>query len=113
MKITDTIKTEHKIVEIYKSSKGKSAEAEQAKNVVNLIIQYFELISLFTNVRHVDIVKRIYFSADNLFVVGMRGIAQRLYLHENTLYSYRKKYCTVINTIFLLLNLNGTGKVLL
>lgn len=93
--------TEKTIVEIYYSSKKKDIdnETEKAIDTVNCIIDCFRLISIFTNNNHTAIVKQLYFSKENVCVIGPKRIAQKVFVHENTLHTYREKYCLIISLV--------------
>lgn len=93
--------TEKTIVDIYYCSRKKEIdkESEKAMDTVNCIIRCFHLISIFTDDNHTAIVKQLYFSKENICAIGSKRIARKVYLHENTLHTYRKKYCSIISLI--------------
>lgn len=101
MKVTGTMKTEKMLVELYKKSKNKfdDKEADKAKQTICLIECGFDLISIFTEVEHVKIVSKLYFTTNNMFIIGLKPIADKVYVKERTLFDYRQKYCKVINFI--------------
>ncbi len=101
MKITNTRKTEKVIIEIYKCSKkkGLDTKSKKAESVISIIRKCFQLIGIFTKDDHAKNVEQLYFSERNILTVGLERMADKMYLHKNTLYSYRKKYCLVIDAI--------------
>lgn len=63
----------------------------------------FEIISIFTNINHAEIVRKLYFNKDNIIVVGIKKMEKMVFIQERTLLLYRKKYCEVIDAIFVLI----------
>ncbi len=104
MKITNTRKIEQILVNLYYCSRKKEDNEDYiiANNLLKFIMFCFEIISVFTNIDHAKIVKTLYFNKDNIFVVGIRQIQRSVYVQERTLLLYRKKYCEVVNAIFVL-----------
>ena len=104
MKVTDTRKTEKILVNLYHCSRAKEHNEDYilANNLLKFIMFCFEIISVFTSVDHAKIVKTLYFNKDNIFVMGIRNIQQVVFVQERTLLLYRKKYCEVVNAIFVL-----------
>ncbi len=98
MKITSTRKIEEAVIELYKRSvkKEDEIEAEKAAKTIQDIISSFRLISIFTKENHVEIVKKLYFSKDNILEIGIRKMSDKVFVQEKTLYTYRKKYCKII-----------------
>lgn len=105
MKVTNTRKTELMMVNLYKCSKKKEHDSEYklANNLLNFIMFCFELISKFTSTDHAQIVKKLYFSKDNIILVGTKKMEKMVFIQERTLLLYRKKYCEVIDEIFVLM----------
>lgn len=107
MKITNTRKTEKEIIAIYCSSKTNEDAAQQkAKIIIEIIKNSFQLIGIFTKQDHAKYVEQLYFSDRNILTVGLERMAEIMYLHKNTLYTYRKKYCLVIDAILSFINEN-------
>ena len=48
-------------------------------------------------------VKELYFSKDNVMDVGLKRMEKIVFVQERTLLFYRKKYCEVVNAIFVLI----------
>ena len=48
-------------------------------------------------------VKELYFSKDNVMDVGLKRMEKIVFVQERTLLFYRKKYCGVVNAIFVLI----------
>lgn len=105
MKITNTRKTELLMVDLYKCSKKKEHDADYklANNILQFIMFCFEIISIFTNINHAEIVRKLYFNKDNIIVVGIKKMEKMVFIQERTLLLYRKKYCEVIDAIFVLI----------
>lgn len=99
MKITETRKIERKIVDLYECSKRKdgSSEAIKAKKKVEKIFLFFELLSVFMGEDHVGVVRKLYFSRDNIFTIGIRRMADKVFIQERTLFLYRQRYCKIID----------------
>lgn len=104
MKITNTRKMELLMVDLYKCSKKKEHDADYklANNILQFIMFCFEIISIFTNINHAEIVRKL-FNKDNIIVVGIKKMEKMVFIQERTLLLYRKKYCEVIDAIFVLI----------
>lgn len=105
MKITSTRKIEMMLVNLYKCSIKKEHDEEYkfANNIMQFIIFCFEIISIFTETDHANIIKKLYFSKDNVMDVGLKRMEKIVFVQERTLLFYRKKYCEVVNAIFVLI----------
>lgn len=105
MKITNTRKTEMIMIGLYKDSKSKvqCKEVAIAKQTMKLILTCFEMISIFTNYNHVEIVKKLYFTRNNIMAIGLKRMEEVVYIQERTLLVYRKKYCEVVDFLFILI----------
>ena len=101
MIITDTRMSEKTIIELYYCSikKTDDEEKQKAKSSINLIIKCFQLISIFTKEDHTKIIEQVYFTKENIRVIGAEKMAVKVHMHPNTLYLYRQNYCKVINAI--------------
>lgn len=101
MIITDTRMTEDAIIRIYKCSIKKIDDElkDKAKKSINFIIKCFQLINIFTKEDHAKIVGQIYFSKNNIRTIGVERMSDKVHMHSNTLYSYRQKYCKIIDAI--------------
>lgn len=108
MIITDTRKTEKAIIEIYYCSKRNdmSEEREKAKLTIQVIKECFRLIEIFAKNNHAKYVDQLYFSDRNILTMGLEHMANKMYLHKNTLYTYRKRYCIVIDAILIFIKEN-------
>lgn len=109
MRYKNLRETEKAIVDIYYCSKKKNidSETEKAIETVNYIIECFQFISIFTNDNHTARVKMLYFSKENICVIGSKQIAKKVFVHENTLHTYREKYCAVISLILVQMDWNS------
>lgn len=76
--------------------KNADNESQQAKQIIELIVFCFRIISLFTNENHLKIVEQLYLTKNNILSMGIRHFSNKLFLDEKTLYAYRKKYGMVI-----------------
>lgn len=96
-----THEIEKQIYKLYKMSRDKTnvEQAEKANNLMEEIIRFFQLLDLFMNDQHAEIVKRIYFHRQNMFRVGIRAVSFQIFIPERTLYKYRQKYCEIIAEI--------------
>lgn len=105
MKITKTRKTEIMIINLYKCGTKKDHDADYclAKNIMNLILLCFQLISIFTGTDHMRIVQKLYFSEKNILSAGIQCMQGVVYVQERTLLLYRRKYCEVIDALFVLI----------
>lgn len=105
MKITNTRRTEITIINLYKCStkKEKDEESKYATKLIHIIIVCFELISVFTKINHTEIVKKLYFTKENISVISLKQMERKVFIQERTLLMYRKKYCEVIDLIFVLI----------
>ncbi len=100
MKKTGTNAIEKKIVDLYNKSVGKvDKESIKAQTTIDKILKVFKLISIYDENNHKEIVRILYFSKENILIIGVRKIAARLFMDDKTLYKYRKKYCAVISNI--------------
>ena len=101
MKITETRVIERKLIMLFNDSKNNVNKEKniEAQTVIKKIIEVFDLISVFNNVSHTTIVKKLYFNKNNIMVKGTRIIARELFMDEKTLYRLRLKYCMVIKEI--------------
>ena len=79
--------------------KDASEERDKARKTVEAVLQVFRFISLFTEVDHIKIIKKIYFCRENIVKVGVRGAARKVFVQERTLLFYREKYCEVIEVL--------------
>lgn len=103
MKETKTRKTEKTIINLYYCSQKKEADFESIKagRTIKYIVECFQLISIFTNENHIKILEQLYLSKNNIRTLGVRRMSEKVFLHENTLYVYRQKYCLLIDMIFM------------
>ncbi len=99
MKITQQMITERNLIKLYECSRKGDAQSWQAKDKIEKILIIFNYISVFTKFDHETVVKRLYFSQRNIMVIGTRQMADEVYIQERTLYSYRKKYCDIVDCI--------------
>lgn len=93
-----TKEIEKLIIEIYYCSIGKNQEVkpEYALFIINIVVFFFSILSIYTNEDHLSTVMKLYFSKDNIKAVGIRKMARILHFEERTLFSLRKKYCNAI-----------------
>ena len=72
-----THEIEKQIYKLYKMSRDKTnvEQAEKANNLMEEIIRFFQLLDLFMNDQHAEIVKRIYFHRQNMFRIGIRAVS--------------------------------------
>lgn len=98
MKITDTRVVEQKVIKLFNDSREQVNKEKyiEAQNVVKNILEVFKLISVFDNFNHSEIVEKLYFTKRNIEVLGIKKMAEKLFMDEKTLYKLRKKYCAVI-----------------
>lgn len=96
-----TKETENFIVELYYCSidKSNTVKAESAQFTIDIILFFFTLLSIYTNENHFAIVSSLYFSNENIKEIGVRNMANKLFMEERTLYTHRKKYCKIISSI--------------
>lgn len=101
MKITETRIVERQVVKLFNDSRNQVNKEKciEAQIIVKKILDVFELISVFAEFNHKEIVIKLYFCKNNIEVAGIRKISQQLYMDEKTLYKLRKKYCITIITI--------------
>lgn len=98
MKITQDMQTERKLINLYEGSLQEN-DNNKAKEKIKTIVIAFSIISIFTNVDHTTVMKKMYLSKRNILVLGTRKMAEVVYIQERTLYEYRKKYCKIINFV--------------
>ena len=93
------------MVNLYKCSHKKEHDEEyqMANNILEIVMFCFKVISVFTKTDHAKIVKQLYFDKDNIIVVGIKKMENIIFVPERTLLLYRKKYCDVIESIFVLI----------
>lgn len=101
MKITETRKTERKIVRLYECSKKAdgSASAANAARTVEAILLQFSIVSAFTEEDHLSVLQKLYFSRDNIIKIGVKRMADKVFIQERTLLLYRQKYCRIIDML--------------
>lgn len=101
MKITKTRVVEQKVIKLFNDSMEQVNKEKrvEAQIIVERVLNVFELISVFDNYNHVEILKKLYFTKTNIFVLGTKKMANELFMDEKTLYKFRKKYCGVISKI--------------
>ena len=89
MKITKTRKTEIMIINLYKCGTKKNHDADYclAKNLMNLILLCFQLISIFTGTDHMRIVQKLYFSEKTFYQQGF-NVCKALSMYRSALYYY-------------------------
>ena len=59
---------------------------------MNVNYKFYTSISIYDENNHKEIVRILYFSKENILIIGVRKIAARLFMDDKTLYKYRKKY---------------------
>ena len=74
-------------------------ETIKAQGKIKNILICFYMLSIFTNEDHTSIVKKLYFSPENIIKRGVGKTAQAVFIPERTLQTYRQKYCEIINII--------------
>lgn len=101
MKVTNTRRTEKAIIDLYYCSMKKDDNEKSlvAKTIIETIKSYFEIISIFTNENHLNIITNLYFTSKNILEVGTRQMANKVFIQERSLLIYRQKYCAVIEKI--------------
>lgn len=98
MKITQDMQTERKLINLYERSLQENNN-DRVKNKIKTILIAFSIISIFTDMDHTTVMKKMYLSKRNILVLGIRKMAEVVYIRERTLYEYRKKYCKIINFV--------------
>ena len=101
MKITGTRVVERRVIKLFNDSRDQAnkEEKDKAQEIIRKILDVFSIISVFENFNHKEIVKKLYFSKNNIEVVGIRKMADLLYMDEKTLYKLRNKYCITVIAI--------------
>lgn len=92
---------EKELVNLYYCSikKKSDIDPEYAQYQIDIIKFFFKLLSIYTNENHLVILNKLYFTRWNIKEIGVKATAIKLYLEERTLFSYRKRYCGIINEI--------------
>lgn len=93
--------TEAKLIELYNSSRNSDDEEEcnKAKLKISLIIYCFKLISIFTKIDHVKIIKQLYFDCNNIATANNVYLCGKTFASESTFLRHRKKYCSVTEVL--------------
>lgn len=98
MRITETRIYEIALIELFYESRNNN----EAKEKIEIILKVFKIISIFTGENHEEIICKLYFDRNNIVRVGIKLSADKVFMQEKTLYSYRKKYCKIIKEIMVL-----------
>lgn len=101
MRVCGMIDVERRLIDLYNVSLCNSNPKEQCKaqKTIRLIESCFVLIGIFTGEDHCKMINCLYFSKRNILNVEKRNMAEKIFVSERTMFSYRKKYCKVFNYI--------------
>ena len=101
MKKTDTNDIEQSLINMFKESENEIEKEKvvKANYMINRLLEAFRFISIFDKINHVEIITQLYFTKCNIKELGIRKMADKLFMDEKTLYKLRRKYCEVAKII--------------